>query len=67
MEKTIEIKFGNCAQTHEQILSVYIHSFNEAIKMARGNEKALLELNRMAKEAVWLTDGLMYEASQKVA
>lgn len=57
----IEIKFDKCSQTNEQILSVYIKSFEDAINAARGNKEALENLNRLAKEAVWLTDGLIYE------
>lgn len=59
---TIEIKFGTCSQTNEQILSVWVKTLNDAIKCAGGDSKALLELNRMAKEAVWLTDHLMYQS-----
>lgn len=58
----ITIKFGTCSQTHQEILSVYIKSFQHAINAARGDVKALTDLNRLAKEAVWLTDGLLYDA-----
>jgi hypothetical protein len=59
---TIEIKFGTCQQTNEQIKSVYVNCFREAIAAARGNKEALEELNRLSKEAVWMTDSLIYEA-----
>ena len=58
---TIEIKFENCKQTNTQILSVWVKTLNQAISCAQGDAEALQELNRMAKEAVWLTDHLMYQ------
>lgn len=62
---TIEIKFGTCNETNEQVLSVYIKTLTDAINAARGDKAALESLNRLAKEAVWVTDGLIYELIQE--
>lgn len=58
---TIEIKFGTCSQTNEQILSVYIKTLTDAVNAARGDMKALEKLHHLGKELVWITSGLIYE------
>lgn len=62
MEKIIEIKFGTCQQTNEQIRSVYIKSLSDAIKASRGDLKALEELQRLVKVADWELNHLINEA-----
>jgi hypothetical protein len=54
----IEIKFGTCSQTNEQILSIYIKGISDAINAARGDYKALTELSRLFAEARYLAKDL---------
>jgi len=56
---SIEIKFGNCSQTNEQIMSVYIKTIKDALAAARNDKKALSEWNKLFKEGVWMTDDLL--------
>jgi len=56
---TIEIKFGNCNETNEQIFSVYLRTIKDALAIARNDRKALEEWNKLFKEGVWMTDDLL--------
>lgn len=58
----IEIKFGTCAQTHEQILSIYVRTIKDALAIARGNYEALANLEQLFKEARWCAKDLKNQA-----
>lgn len=58
----IQIKFGTCSQTNEQIFDVYVKSLTDALNAARGDVKALEKLNQLGRELVWVTGELLYTA-----
>lgn len=63
----IEIKFGTCNETNEQIFSVYVKTITDAVNAARGDVAALEKLHRLGKELAWITDGLIYELKRETA
>lgn len=63
--QVIEIKFGNCQQTNEQIKSVYLKSLRDAIHAAEGDLKALEGLRMVVKMADWELSHLIDQAWQK--
>lgn len=61
-EKEIRIEFKGMEGLNGELLAIKVASFNDAIKIARGDMAALQELDRFIKEAGWALSTLIYEA-----